>query len=140
MSVERADFLLAFNAVEVPAPILTTDVIDTQAIAATNTFFQDVERSLDLGPRTLDAFFERDIVILTSAAEPKPLSSEYVRPEDDYMAMYKKCGGQVIASVLFLRNDLRHQIAHFTKYQLLPATVDEIRELQYFDDVTHGLE
>lgn len=140
MTSQWKDFLELYEAVEVPDPVLTIDAIDPLAIETTEAFFRNIQNSLQLGAGSLDLFFERDMAMLVPAYEIGTPSSERVRATDDFLAVFKKRGQQVIASVLAVRDDFNYQVTHFTKYPLLPQTIEDIRELQRFERINHGLE
>jgi len=134
--LERPDFLVAYNAVEVPPTLLSQDAIDEDVHLVYRTFFGAIRDSLDLSPRTLTHFFqiERRLVITQEHADAGYFGTE------DYQTRFRKTGQQILASVTYERDDLNYQIAHFAKYPLLEGTVRSIRELQQLERIELGLE
>jgi hypothetical protein len=137
---ERPDFLSAYNAVEVPAPLLSMDAIDEQVRETTDTFFDSVIRSLDLSPLVMGNFFEIKWKTLTPMYEDSVPYESRVHGTDDYIQMLRKQGSQTLAAVMYTRDDFNYQIAHFAKYPLLAKTEKEIRELQRLERIVSGLE
>jgi hypothetical protein len=122
MTGERRDFLEDFNAVKVPSPELPENATDEEADLLVNTFFQNIQDSLGLGDLTLSEFFER------------------ARAIDNSFEELRKRGGQVLASVMFAYDETSQRVPYFMKHELSEETVHDIRELQYFERIQHGLE
>ncbi len=135
-AVERPDFLVAYNAVEVPATILSQDAIDEEVNTIKENFFAEIRDSLDLSPRTLEHFFdvERRLIVRQSHAEQGYFGT------DDYQTHFRRTGHQILASVTYMRDDFNYQVAHFAKHTLLEDTVSGIRELQQLERIEFGIE
>jgi hypothetical protein len=133
---ERPDFLVAYNAVEVPPTIVSQDAIDEQVRLAEEIFFAAIQASLDLSPRTVGVFFEIERRLLVRQAH----AEEGYFGTDDYQHRFRKSGQQILASVTYIRDDLNYQIAHFAKYPLLQGTEHGIRELQRLERIEFGIE
>lgn len=140
MSVERPDFLTEYNKVVVPEPILSMDSLDEGVNKAETKFLDEIMDSLDVGNLTLDHFFEIDIKMLVPPFQTGVSLEKQRLESDDYIKVFKKRGSQVLASVVYFRDDFNYQITHFAKYPLLSKTEQEIRELQRLERIQHGLE
>lgn len=137
---ERPDFLIAYNAVEVPPTMRVQDAIDEQLRTTTDTFFENIYSSLDLSPRTLGGFFEFKFNTLVPLYEDDRPDSDKVRVTDDMVHSFRRKGSQALAAVMSIRDDPNYTIAHFAKYPLLPQTEDLIRDLQRLERIELGLE
>lgn len=140
MSVARPNFLDAYNAVEVPAPMLSMDAIDEQVAEVSNTFFDNVRDSLDLSYRSLEHLFEIEYKMLVPSYPSGTAAEHMVLASDDYLKLFQRRGGQALASVLYTRDDFNYQIAHFAKFPLLAKTEEEIRAFQLMERIEIGLE
>ena len=140
MSVARPDFLDAYTAVEVPAPMRSMDAIDEQVAEVSNTFFDEIRDSLDLSYRSLQHLFEIEHKMLVPPYPRGTAPEHTVRASDDYLKVFQRRGGQALASVLYMRDDANFQIAHFSKFSLLPQTEEEIRAFQHMERIEIGLE
>lgn len=138
--LERPDFLVAYNAVEVPDVLVSQDAIDEHVREVANDFFEAVYSSLDLSPRTLGGFFEREYKMLVPHHAPPVSSAERVTATDDYQERFRRVGGQILASVTYVRSDSNYQYAHFSKFPILPRTEDDIRAYQQLERIELGLE
>lgn len=136
MSVERPDFLTAYNAVEVPDPLVTIDAGNEEVHGIATDFFESIQSSLDLSPRSLEGFFEYDLKMLA----PLIASKHEYQESDDYIRTFRKKGGQALAAVMYMRDDFNNQITHFSKYRLRSSTITTIRELQHLERIEAGLE
>lgn len=134
--VERPDFLVAYNAVEVPATRVSADAIDEHVYELERCFMGEIRASLDLSDFALEHFFveERSLLVRPEHAEQGYFDT------DDYQLRYRKCGQQILASVTYTRDDFNYQVAHFAKYPLTDHTVESIRELQRIERIVAGLE
>lgn len=137
---ERPDFLVAYNAVEAPDTMVSQDAVDPQVNETVDTFFEAVYSSLDLSPRTLGHFFEREGKMLVPRYENDITSSERVYATDDYQERFRRRGHQILAAVTYIRDDFNYQIAHFSKFPLTPPTEKAIRDLQQMERIEFGLE
>lgn len=140
MSIERPDFLVAYNAVEVPETMHSMDAIDEQVRVASDTFFENVSNSLDLSPRTLGHLFEIEYRMLVRDYPTGARPEDMVRGSDDYVRKFKRQGGQTLAAIIYTRDDNNFQDAHFAKYSLRPKTVDDIRSFQHLERIEFGIE
>ena len=136
MSGERPDFLEVYNAIEVPDPLVTMDASDPIVSKTVDTFFEAVQDSLDVSPRSLAGFFEYDYQMLV----PMTVAKHEYRETNDFIQIFRKKGYQVLAAVTYTRDDFNAQITQFSKYPLLPPTVVTIRELQHLERIEAGLE
>lgn len=136
MSGERPDFLKVYNAIKVPAPLISMDAGDRLVSTKVEAFFKAVQDSLDLSPRSLEGFFEYDDKMLV----PRVVSKHEYQESNDYVHQFKRKGSQVIAAVTYTRDDFNAQITQFSKYSLLTPTVVTIRELQHLERIEAGLE
>lgn len=140
MSVERPDFLVAYNAVEVPNTMHSMDAIDEEVREVADAFFEKVSSSLDLSPRTLGHLFEIEYRMLVRDYPTGARPEDMVRGSDDYVQRFRRQGGQTLASVMYTRDDANFQDAHFAKYSLSPRTIDDIRSFQHLERIEFGLE
>lgn len=139
-AVNRPDFLVTYTAIEVPAPILSMDATDPKVVQTTDAFFGEVIDSLDLSPRTRGEFFEIAWKTLTPMYQDEVPEGERIRGTDDYIQSFRRKGHQALASVLYMRDDMNHQVAHFAKYDLEASTIAFIRDLQHLERIEVGLE
>ncbi len=137
---ERPNFVDAYNAVEVPAPLLSTDAIDEHVTLTTNRFFDAIMESLDLSPLAMQYALEFKWKTLTPMYEDSVPYEQRVHGTDDYIQMLRKQGSQTLAAVMYTRDDFNYQIAHYTKYPLLSKTEAELRELHRLERIISGLE
>lgn len=140
MSVERPDFLVAYNAVEVPDTMHSMDAIDEEVRIASDTFFENISNSLDLSPRTLEHLFEIEYRMQVRDYPTGARPEDMVRGSDDYVRKFKRQGGQTLAAIMYTRDDNNFQDAHFAKYSLRPKTVDDIRSFQHLERIEFGIE
>ncbi len=136
MNVDRPDFLEAYNAVEVPAPIVSTESPDEEADEAVDTFFRSVQSALGLGDLTYSELFERVTRPISNASEIQ----QRHEVQSDSLEVFRRRGGQVIASVLRISEAPESQTIRFAKYEPTKETQQMIRDLQYLIDINHGLE
>lgn len=136
MSAERPDFIDAYNAVEVPDPMVTQDASDSYVSDTVNAYFEAVQNSLGLGARSLGGFFEYDYKMLA----PLIRSGREYPDTNDFIQIFRKKGYQVLAAVTYMRDDFNAQITQFAKYPLLDPTITTIRELQHLERIEDGLE
>ena len=113
MSVARPDFLDAYTAVEVPAPMRSMDAIDEQVTEVSNTFFDELRDSLDLSYRSLQHLFEIEHKMLVPPLQANAAPEHIVQASDDYLKVFQRRGGQALASVLYTRDDANFQIVHY---------------------------
>ncbi len=140
MSVERPDFLVAYKAVEVPDTMRSMDAIDEEVRGVSDAFFEAIGNSLDLSPRTLGGLFEIEYRMLVRDYPTGARPEDMIRGSDDYIRKFKRQGGQTLASVMYTRDDVNYQDAHFAKYSLRPKTIADIRSFQQFERIENGLE
>lgn len=123
MSVERPDFLQAYEAVEVPKPLNLERAREGEARETVEHFFETIETSLDLSQRSLANLFEYSTV-------EAGLS---------YQKTFQRMGGQAIASVLYVHRAQRERL-FFSKARLEEPTIDDIRAFQLFERLESGIE
>lgn len=140
MSAERPDFLVAYNAVEVPDTMHSMDANDEEVRAASEKFFEAVSSSLDLSPRTLGHLFEIEYRMLVRDSPSGAHPEDMIRGSDDYVQRFRRQGGQTLAAIMYTRDDPNYQDAHFAKYSLRPKTIDDIRSFQQLERIEFGLE
>jgi len=137
MSVDRPNFMKAYDAVEVPAPIFFKRTQETQVNVISGAFFDAIQSSLDLGSHSLDTFFEMEI----QGVEPL----DFALPDPDHEAQelihsFRRKGGQTLAAVLYTQGDAHYKIAHFTKYPIHPDMETEIHVMQNVERTVDGLQ
>ena len=140
MSVERPDFLKAYDAVEVPTTMHSMDAIDEQVRDTSDAFFEAIRDSLDLSSRSLVHLFEIDYRMLVPMYGEGTPAQEKVIASDDYIRVFRRRGGQTLASIMYTRDDPNYQDAHFAKYPLRPVTIEQIRAFQKMERIELGLE
>ena len=122
----RPDFLEAYNAIEVPSPLLATKVLNDHVTITANNFFAAVEASLDMSPRTMAHFFT--------------YSEEGNFAEGEYRKRFRRRGGQTLASLVYTHDIPRRHVAYFATYPLLATTEADIRAYQQMERIEFGLD
>ena len=123
MSVERPDFLQAYEAVVVPRALNLEKAQEGEADRAAEHFFETIEASLDLSRRSLAELFEYSTVEAGLA----------------YQKTFQRVGDQAIASVLFAHRGQRHRL-FFSKSPLEQSTIDDIHAFQILERLEWGIE
>ncbi|MGV9002329.1 MAG: hypothetical protein ACOH18_05245 [Candidatus Saccharimonadaceae bacterium] len=139
MRIER-DLLKDYSEVVVPKPMHSIDAIDERVSRITDAFFKDIRTSLYLEYRSLGYLFEIDYQMLVPSYPIDTPYEEMVRATNDYLQTLKRRGGQTLAAVLYTRTDFNQQIVHFSKFPLLPETVEDIRAFQLLERIELGEE
>lgn len=126
MSLRRPDFLDTYTAIEVPTPILSTSEQDAVATEAIEAFFQTIRSSLGLSEVALQDFFEQEKRSMNGADSVVP-SEEGLQ---DSIEVFKRRGGQIIASVLRMSDAPGTLTTRFKRHHLLDETYQAIYDFR----------
>ncbi len=110
------------------------DAIDERVVEAENTFFQEVTDSLQLSKLALSTFCNMRHRMLVPLDYDKPLA-RMVRGSDDIVSELWFEGVQPLAAVMKVRDERNWQVASFSKYPLLPKTLEAITDLDAIIDI-----
>lgn len=139
MNAQPPDFPLAFAEIETPEPIITSR-LDTHIIKrAENTFFRAVMTSLNLQYRTVAHQFEYTSMLPGAKHEIEGSPEVGDRSYDMMMRVFRRRGGQALASVLHVYGGDAFERAYFQKYPVQPETILAVRDLREIERFEFGL-
>ncbi len=132
------DFIEAFNAVEVPPATVFQDAVDAEDLK--RAYLEDIKNSLDLSPRTLDAFFKQETKLLFPLDREDAIRrGESGIMTDDSITLLRYCGRQALASVMLIRDDYNYSVLHCAKYPIIERVAQDIRAYQHLERIEAGL-
>lgn len=131
---DRPTFLTLYNTVEVPEPLVMMDAADERASYEEARFFQRVSRSLQLSHFALESFFQTNVRMLVPA-QGHTFARGDRRESDDVLHELWADDIQPLATVLRVRDGRSSHVAVFSKFPLLPRTIEVVREMHAIDEI-----
>ena len=138
ISPQYPDFIKAFNAVEVPPATVFQDAIEAEGLRC--TYLEDIKNTLDLSPRTLDAFFEQETKLLFPLDREDAIRrGESGIMTDDTITLFRYRGRQVLASAMLIRDEYNYSVLHCAKYPIMEQAAEDIRAYQQLERIEADL-
>lgn len=131
---DRPTFQTLYDALEVPAPRIGTDITDEQIVHEEAQFFMRVRRSLQLSHFALESFYKMNVRMLVPV-QGQTFARGDRREPDDVISELWADDIQPLATVLKVRDDQRRYVATFSKFPLLPRTIEVIDEMHGIDEI-----